>query len=189
MNLILEHSDQMRWYTDMRLVFSALPGVCEAHDWLISDIDCNWFPDDRIAYGNDPVLISGEALLEVVNAHDIQFNWAVFSALPRGFRPATSETPYADGNPEFWNGSPRPQLKEALFEIVCWDSTSTLLIGVPGDIIRQFRLHFTDSRDLDVENRKRSQSGSRGFFSPSPHNTKHAGPHLAFPKGYRAVAG
>ena len=34
-----------------------------------------------------------------------------------------------------------------------------------------------------------SQSGSRGFFSPSPHNTPHAGPHGAFHKTYRAVAG
>ena len=74
-------------------------GGCEAHDWLISDIDCNWFPDDLIAYGNDPVLISGEALLNVVNTHDIQFIWAVFSALPRGCRPDTSRVPYAYGNP------------------------------------------------------------------------------------------
>jgi hypothetical protein len=146
MNLILERSDQMRWYTDMRLVFSALPGVCEAHDWLISDIECNCFPDDRIAHDNDPVLISGVALLDVVNAHDIQFIWAVFSALPRGCRPDISGAPYADGNPTFWNGSPRPQLKEALFEIVCWDSTSTLLIGAPEDIGREFRSHFIDSK-------------------------------------------
>jgi hypothetical protein len=157
MNLILERSDQMRWYTDMRLVFSVLPGVCEAHDWLISGFDCNWFPDDRIAYDNDPVLISGEVLLDVVKTHDIQFIWAVFSALPRGCRPDISRAPYADGNPAFWSGSPRPQLKEALFEIVCWDSTSMLLIGAPDDIVRQFRLYFTDSRDLDVENKKRSQ--------------------------------
>jgi len=33
------------------------------------------------------------------------------------------------------------------------------------------------------------ESGSRGFFSPSPHNTWHAGPHQAFHEDYRAVAG
>ncbi len=36
---------------------------------------------------------------------------------------------------------------------------------------------------------KKPQLGSRGFLSPSPHNTLHAGPHRAFRKGYRAVAG
>ena len=33
------------------------------------------------------------------------------------------------------------------------------------------------------------ESGSRGFFSPSPHNTLHADPHRAFHQGYRAEAG
>ena len=155
MNLILERSKQMRWYTDMRLVFSALPGVCETHDWLISDIDCNFYPDERIAYGTNPVLISGPELLEIVNEHEIQFIWAVFSALPQGTQPDLSNVPYADGNPAFWTGSPRPQLKEALFEIVCWDSSSTLLIGAPDDIAQRFQSNFTDALDLDVENTNR----------------------------------
>ena len=33
------------------------------------------------------------------------------------------------------------------------------------------------------------ESGSRGFFSPSPHNTLRAAPHRAFHQDYRAVAG
>jgi hypothetical protein len=32
----------MPYFTSMRLVFEALPGICEAHDWLISDLDCSW---------------------------------------------------------------------------------------------------------------------------------------------------
>jgi hypothetical protein len=36
---------------------------------------------------------------------------------------------------------------------------------------------------------KRIESGSRGFFSPSPHTTRHAGPHRAVQRDYRAVAG
>jgi len=34
-----------------------------------------------------------------------------------------------------------------------------------------------------------AESGSRGFFSPSPHTTLHAGPHRAVHKGYRVVTG
>jgi hypothetical protein len=34
-----------------------------------------------------------------------------------------------------------------------------------------------------------AESGSRGFFSPSPHNTRHAGPHRAFDLNYRTVVG
>ncbi|MDF7800311.1 hypothetical protein P4C99_12610 [Pontiellaceae bacterium B1224] len=145
----------MKWQTDMRHVFSALSGICIAHDWLISDIDCNWFPDDRISEGAGAILISGIELNEIINTHEIQFIWAVFSALPKGVKPNLSTLPYADGNPLFWEGSPHPQLPEAEFEIVCWDSTSTLLIGVSDELATQFREEFTDTVCLDDENKKR----------------------------------
>lgn len=34
----------------------------------------------------------------------------------------------------------------------------------------------------------KSKSGSRGFCSPSPHNTPHAGPHGAFPLGFQIIS-
>jgi hypothetical protein len=154
MNLIFEQSKQMRWQTDMRHVFSALPDVCESYDWLISDIDCNWFPDERIAYGKDPILLSGSELNEIINKHDIQFIWAVFSAIPKGIKPNLSNIPYADDNPQLWKGTPKPQLPEAEFEIICWDSTSTLLIGVSDELAAQFKATFTDTINLNEITKK-----------------------------------
>jgi hypothetical protein len=139
----------------MRKVFSALPNVCESHDWLISDIDCNWFPDERIPYGKDPILISGTDLNDIINKHDIQFIWGVFSALSKGKTPLFSKAPYADGNPIFWEGSPSPQLPEAEFEIVCFDSTFTLLIGMSHEQASNFKAFFSDVVDLDEMNEKR----------------------------------
>ncbi len=71
---------------------------------------------------------------------------------------------------------------------------------IKGDIIKQHPKHFEKSKtnffmmDLFDKNKDRftvdfetalrksreAQSGSRGFFSPGPHNTQHAGPHWAF---------
>jgi hypothetical protein len=59
------------------------------------------------------------------------------------------DLPYADGNPALWKGSPKVQLKEAVFEIVCFDSGATLLIGAPGEIGAQFKAVFTEARALD----------------------------------------
>jgi hypothetical protein len=170
MNLLLTYSDQMAFYTDMRAVFDTMPGVCESHDWLISDLDCHALMDDRppeapvpglapsaekLLTSDSRILLPGNEFREALDARDIQFVWAVFSALEPGTRPDTSRCPCADGNPDFWKGSPKPQLREALFEIVCWDSGSTMLIGVPDRIAERFTARFTDAVDLDRYNRKR----------------------------------
>lgn len=60
--------------------------------------------------------------------------------------------PYADGNPDFWNGCPKIQHPRALVEIVCWDATCTLLLSKDDDLTYRFRTFFTDARDLDDYN-------------------------------------
>jgi hypothetical protein len=38
-NLILTDASSMPYFTDMRVIFDALPGVCVRYDWLISDLE------------------------------------------------------------------------------------------------------------------------------------------------------
>jgi hypothetical protein len=159
MNLLLRNTSETAYLTDMRAVFDALPGVCEAHDWLVSNLECSWLtsddedgvPDAR--FNSSSLLITGDELWSVLRQRDIQFNWAVFSALPKGSEPpAGEELPYADGNRDLWAGSPTPQLSIAAFEIVCWDSTQTLLIGVNSEMAESFRAVFPNVLDLDAYN-------------------------------------
>lgn len=59
------------------------------------------------------------------------------------------EIPYIDGNPDYWNDSnPVPQLSQALFEIGCWDSSATILIGVTSELAENFMSVYTDTRKL-----------------------------------------
>lgn len=167
-NLVLEGSARMPYFTDMRLVFEALPGVCAGHDWLVSDLECIWLtsddedepltPDPPLA--SSPALVTGTDLDRILHSRNIQFVWAVFSALPVGSRPEKFEAPYADCNPQFWYGSPRPQLADAEFEIVCWDSTCCLLIGVSEELAAQFREAFPEVLDLDQQNQSLSRKPS-----------------------------
>jgi hypothetical protein len=46
-------------------------------------------------------------------------------------------------------GSPKPQLPDALFEIVCWDATYTLLIGIDDHLAAAFKASFPSTTDLD----------------------------------------
>ncbi len=150
----------MRYFTDMRSVFDALPGICTRYDWLISDLDCNWQVKEVQEGNHDErldarlALITGEELNEILRSHEIQFIWAVFSALPKGTKPEFQAPPYADGNPNFWIGSPKPQFPTAAMEIVCWDSGSTLLIGITADMATGFKGRFPEAIDLDEYNRQ-----------------------------------
>ena len=49
MNLILEKTDQVSWFTDMRQVFDAANIAPEDYDWYVSDIEMNWTPPRFLA--------------------------------------------------------------------------------------------------------------------------------------------
>ncbi len=142
MNLILERTDQISFYTDMRLVFSALGISAADYDWFISDIETNYYGTE---FSNEDHWVSGEKLESFVNENEVQFIWAVFSAVPKGYRQIVTDAPYVDGNPDYWNGrETSPQLSGALFEIACWDSSATILIGLPPKLEASFKLAYAD---------------------------------------------
>jgi len=120
--------------------------MAQDYDWYVSDIDTNYTPD---GFSPEDQWIRGEELASLVQDHKLQFNWAVFSAVPKGFRSTVSAVPYADGNPDYWNGkNAMPQLDGALFEIVCWDSSATILINLPAEAQSRFIAAYSDTRPL-----------------------------------------
>ena len=82
-----------------------------------------------------------------------QFIWGVFSAIDPSDSYDGSVVPYADGNTKFWMGSPRPQLSQAKFEIVCWDSSATLFIGIDDSLVQKLVGIYPDISNLDEINR------------------------------------
>lgn len=132
MNLILENIPDIPFYTDMNALFDVLGwACCREHDWLISDVEGFVCHNAHDVLPN-PLWITGSALEKLLrdNPHQ-QFIWAVFSA----FKPNTlidnTIIPFADSD-HFWQDTPlKPQHPQAEFEIVAFDSSLTLLIGLP----------------------------------------------------------
>ncbi|TWU18495.1 hypothetical protein [Allorhodopirellula heiligendammensis] len=155
-NLIIENSPTIQWYSDLFPFFSLIESTIRSHYWLWTDVDVTSElpvpPNDHDRY-----LIDGDVLFDFTLKRP-QFVWSVLSALPADTNcdPAALESaPYADGNSELWRGSPRPQLPDAHFEIVCWDSSATLLIGASGNVADAFLMAYPDARYLDVDNQSR----------------------------------
>jgi len=150
----MKKSPQIAYYTDMQIIFDGLGISAADYDWYLSDIDTNIFVD-RLSHEDH--WITGQELRTLLNKYDIQFNWAVFSAFPVGARPSIpTPPPYADGQRGFWQPeTAKPQHPEAQFEIVCWDSSLTLLIGISEADAQTFKLKYPESVDLDAYNQER----------------------------------
>jgi hypothetical protein len=147
MNLLLERSKFVDYYTYLDPIFQAAPELAD-FTYLISDLEIGG-GCERLAKG--PLVLSGIELQAIVENEQVQFIWAVLSAFDR--EPAIpAELPYADGNQALWKGSPKPQISDAKFEIVCWDSASTLFIGVEASTAAKLQQKYPDIQDLDEYN-------------------------------------
>ncbi len=162
METLLEGRSRMLFYTDMRLVFRAIEGRQQDFNWLITNLE---FEGHNVDYGrpppfsDDPVhWISGETLTRIVDEYDMQFVWAVLSGFPPAIDldPQSLEVePFADGNRALWSANPRIQHPLAQIEIVCWDSSATLLLCDDRSIGESFRRFFPEAVDLAMHNRSR----------------------------------
>jgi hypothetical protein len=144
MNLILERTVAVPFVTSLGDVFKAADLSPGDYDWFVSDIETNITPP---GFSDCDQWMRGEQLAALIDDPVLQFIWGVFSAVPAGFRTEVREAPYADGNPAYWSGADiLPQLEGALFEIVCWDSSVTLLINLPESAASAFVAAFPDTR-------------------------------------------
>ena len=147
MNLILERTSQVRYFTNMQQVLEALNLKASQFDWYVSDVETNC---GSSVFASSDRWIEGQELERTLAQHEIQFIWAVFSAFPVGARVEVSSPPYVEGNPAYWSHSRiAPQLGDALFEIACWDSSATILVGVPEAAKRSFLQAYPDAKPLD----------------------------------------
>jgi hypothetical protein len=154
MNLILENSKYVEYYTYLDRVFDAIPEL-QKFNWLITDLEVNFVDDPR--FYQEPVLIDGSSLNQVLQKTSIQFIWAVFSGYLEKLIEIPDELPFADGNPDFWEGSLKPQAKGAQLEIVCWDSTCTLFINVSDGMATKLKELYPDIKNLDLDNKYRTR--------------------------------
>lgn len=129
MNLLLESTNAVPYFTDVGGTLRALGVDASEFDWYVSDIETN------VIFDGPPQTdgwVTGPELARCLMYSNLQFIWGVFNAFPRGKRVEVLRPPAADGNTRFWRDADAltPQLEGALFELVCWDSAATILVGI-----------------------------------------------------------
>jgi hypothetical protein len=158
--LLLEHSNRMDFFTNLRLVFKAFNNRQVEFNWLITDLECNFYPPEFQPSSSGPpvLLLSGDELTRIVERYEIQFVWAVLSGFPPHVLLDLSNLevePYADGNGAIWSTDAKIQHPLAEVEIICWDSSALLLRSRDIDLIKRFQVFFPEAVDLDRYNAER----------------------------------
>lgn len=161
MHTLIEGDGRMKYHTDLRLLFEALGDCQRSLNWLITELELNCYPPELEYLGcrDGPRWVSEAELTEIVRSHDLQFVWAVLS----GFRPGVvisladlSPYPFADGNPDLWRPGVGIQHPLAEIEIVCFDSSSTLVLARDPEVAARLRHFFPEAQDLETHNRSRA---------------------------------
>ena len=150
MNLILQASPEMPYHTNLSTVFEAWDGLQRDLNWLVTDLDCNYQPP-ALQNPEEPKWFSGDELSDLVSSNPgLQFFWGVFSGFSAEKDVAWRDgpMPYADGNSSYWGKSPRIQHPDAVIELVCWDSTYTILLSEIIEASERFEAFFSDAIDL-----------------------------------------
>lgn len=117
MNAILVDSHEVEYYTFLGPVFEAIQNKQCDYNWLITELELNWIPDNFLSYFDHFVIndilrnrdnrywISGDQLTKLVIDHKIQFIWGVLSGFNKSEQidiNDLSAVPYAEGNSAFW---------------------------------------------------------------------------------------
>ena len=155
MDLIIGKSKKMEYYTDIRMVFEAFGGKQREYNWLLTNIELNYYPEEFFTdefLNEKRLFISGDELTEIVNEYDIQFIWCVLTGFKKDIQIDTNNLevkPYADGNPGFWNSNTQVQHPIGTVELVCWDSSLTILITKDLELVTRFKKHFPKAQSIN----------------------------------------
>jgi len=121
---IFESKNELKYYTDMNIIMHPFKKYFYKFTWLISDYECNYYPDKRICVSQEYVWMKGEELYSIIESNEIQFIWGVFSGFSPGIKFKEIEK-YKMPESEYFHhreNKNNTQNPLASVEIVSWDS-------------------------------------------------------------------
>jgi hypothetical protein len=85
--------------------------------------------------------------LEILESRQIQFIWGVFCGTKKRILKLDQEQiPYADMNSEIWTSLDKFLLPDSEIEIICFDSSYTIIKFKDKELEERWRIRFTDAK-------------------------------------------
>jgi hypothetical protein len=147
--LYIRHAYEI--YTRLKQVLIDLDLKNKDYLWLISDIEA--YPRkkeyEELLENNSYLLLTTKELIDMLEADDFQWVWAVFSAIPSCFQKEDIlkfDLPYVENfekgkyNPHI--GEPKLQHPYAEFELYAVDSSYMFMISDNEELISKFKKSY-----------------------------------------------
>lgn len=144
------------YYTYIDRVFDAIDQAQLDYNWLISNYECNIYPDDRISveHESDYVWLTGEEITEIVSKNHIQFWDGVLSGFNKNVRlPVILK--YNLPKAGFSKDKIAIQHPFAEIEIIPFDSSLVALISNDDALVDKFIKAFPKSLEFETYNMMR----------------------------------
>ena len=155
MAYIIEDTDNLDYHTDLKTLLKPLRPFVPKYKWLLTNQE--YIVLDYKKKGNiyklnftdAKIEFSGEEFMSIFLERDIQFIWGVFSAFKNEIpNLSTSNLPFADGNSDIWEKPDEFLTTESEIEIICFDSSATIVKFKDKEIERLFLDHFPEAELL-----------------------------------------
>jgi hypothetical protein len=151
MNWILRKSNKFDYHTNLTEIVKPIFDDIADLNWLVADLEYCGFDGDSLPINmdNDYFILNSDEFKTVANT-DMQIIWGVFVGIPLSYqiKADIDDLPYVEGNPLVWkNGN--LQHKDAVVEIICYDSGYTMVKFTDEIFSNKFKTYFTEAVELE----------------------------------------
>lgn len=159
MTLILDDTNQLEFHTDMGEIIKPIKEELKSLNWILTnqeytilDYDMNGLVD-KLDHEAEIIHFDGQELLDILETRQIQFIWGVFCGTKKKIEKLDPEkVPYADMNSDIWTKPNEFLLPESEIEIICFDSSCTLIKFKDVELEKRWKTKFTDAKKLKKKN-------------------------------------
>ena len=155
MALILRDNKIMKFHTDLYEIIEPFKDNFKELNWLLTGQEYTLLDYEekgvveKLDHDSKKIEFKGEELYDIIKNRDIQFIWGVFCGFKNNIPDlAESELPYADLNSKIWKKPNKRLAKGSEIEIICFDSSCTILKTKRSSIKKQFLEKFPESDKL-----------------------------------------
>ena len=159
MTLILSDTKQLKFHTDMGEIIEPFKEELKSLNWILTNQEYTLldYKDkgfvDKLDHKSEIIHFEGQELLEVLENREIQFIWGVFCGTKKRIEKLDQDQiPYADMNSEIWTQPDKFLLPESEIEIICFDSSYTIIKFKDQELEKRWRIKFTNAKKLKKKN-------------------------------------
>lgn len=149
LNWIISKSDKIRCHTDLKSIIEPIWDYVKELNWLITDLDFMSSDTVPISFDHDYFILNPKEFKVLADSETTQIIRGVISGIPakQTIEIDNSNLPYAEGNELIWMDG-HIQYPGALIEIVCYDSSYTIIKFKNEDLSAKFKQHFGEAIEL-----------------------------------------